>query len=45
MLKRRSEVADDRAAFRAKKFAASPESGSAVTPSTGLARLLRVQGH
>ena len=43
MLKRRSEVADDPAAFRAKKFAASPESGSAITPC--LARLLRVQGH
>ena len=40
MLKRRSEIADDPAAFRAKKFAASPESGAAVTPG-GLARLLR----
>ena len=45
MLKRRSEVADDPAAFRAKKFAASPESGSAVTPSTGPCTAVRVQGH
>ena len=34
MLKRRSEIADDPAAFRAKKFAASPESGAAVTPGS-----------